>query len=182
MIFTATSFRELNFQFDLYGPGDSPEARRRTTRPPGSRCHPRIAQFRDSQQVVRGTGNKGRHLRLRLPDESRLAQAADRLQPAKDFLHPLSLALTDSIALGSRRPTIEPGRVAIFDSGDMRSDLMFAQMRDEVLHVVALVGCQRLGVNAPPPGPESASSARHDARPGSIRLPECRRPGRCGSP
>ena len=36
---------------------------------------------------------------------------------------------------------------------------MFAQMRDEILHVVALVGAQRLGMDAP-----AAGASQHRAR------------------
>ena len=142
-----TSPRELNLQFDPHLPGNPPEVPH-AFRSCGPRCHPRIAQFGDSQQVVRSTGYEDRRLRLRRPNDSRLVQPANRLQPAEDVLHPLSFALSDPITLGSRRPTIVSRSVAIVDSGDMRANLMSAQMWNTIVDVVALVGAKRLGVNA----------------------------------
>ena len=144
-----TSSRELDFQF-------VPDCRTGRRRTPwglfparGSRFRPRIAQFRDSQQVVCRAGNEGRRLRPRLPSESCFAQAADRFQPAEDFLDPFSFALADSIAFGAGGTAIEPWRLAPIDSSDMRTDSMLSQVGHELLDVVALVGSERLRTNAP---------------------------------
>lgn len=108
--------------------------------------------FGHSEQVVRRTAEEGGHLRSCLPDESCLAQAAHRLEPAEDLLDPFSLALTDPVAFGAGGPTIEPRRLATLDACDMRTNPVFAQMGHEILHVIALVGAKRLWVDASAPG------------------------------
>ena len=90
--------------------------------------HLRNAQFRDSKQVVCGTGNEGRHLGLRLADETGLSQSADRFQPTEDLLDALSLSLADPVALGSGGSPIQAGRLPILDARDVRSHLMLAQV------------------------------------------------------
>ena len=70
--------------------------------------HLRNAQFRDSEQVVCSTRNEGRHLGLRLADETGLSQSADRFQPTEDLLDALSLSLADLVTLGSGGSPIAP--------------------------------------------------------------------------
>lgn len=111
--------------------------------------HLRNAQLRDSEQVVCGTGNEGRHLSPRLADETGLSQSADRFQPTEDLLDALSLSLAELVALGSGGSTIQAGRLPILDARDVRSHRVLAQVRDKFLHVIALVGAERLGVNVP---------------------------------
>ena len=55
-------------------------------------------EFRNSQQVLCGSSKEGDHLRLRLTNEAGLAHAADRLQPAENFLPSLSFALAAPVA------------------------------------------------------------------------------------
>lgn len=62
--------------------------------------HLRNAQFRNSKQVVRGTGNEGRHLGLRLADETGLSQSADRFQPTEGLRDALSLAAPAALGPG----------------------------------------------------------------------------------
>jgi len=116
-----------------------------------SRHRSRRGQFCDPQQIVGGPRNERRHLRSCLPDESALPHPTHRLQPAEDFLHPLSFALTDAIALGVRGATIEPRRCATGYSGNVWPNVVLAQMGHECFDVIALVGRERLGVNAPAP-------------------------------
>ena len=113
---------------------------------------PRIAQFRNSEQVVRRTGNESRHLCFRLTDESGLSQTTHRFEPTEDLFDPFSFPLADSVAFGACRSPIESGCVPPVDARDVWPNTVFAQVRDELLHVVALVHRQRLGVDAAPAG------------------------------
>ena len=62
---------------------------------------PRALQFRNSQQVVRRRRQVGGDLGSGFSDEAGLSHAAHCLQPAEDFLYPLSLSLTHLVALGA---------------------------------------------------------------------------------
>lgn len=84
-------------------------------------------------------------------DETGLSHSAHRLEAAEDLLDPLSFALTNLVAPGAARPSIEPWCLASIDSSNMGFDLVLPHMLNEVLHVVALVGPQRLGGNPAPP-------------------------------
>lgn len=113
---------------------------------------PRALQFRNSQQVVRRRRQVGGDLGSGFSDEAGLSHSAHCLQPAEDFLYPLSLSLTHLVALGAGRPSIEPRCLAPVDPGDMWLDLVLPQMLDEVLYVVTLVDTQGLRVDLPAPG------------------------------
>lgn len=69
----------------------------------------------------------------------RFAQAGDRFEPAEDFLDALTLALTDLIARMTSGPLID-------DSGGLASkvwgDLVIAQLLNQFLAVVALIGAE----------------------------------------
>src|SRR6266511_1216726 len=54
-------------------------------------------QFRDADQVVRGSDEVARELRSLEPDVARPAEPADRFHPAEDLLDQFAFALTDGI-------------------------------------------------------------------------------------
>ena len=112
----------------------------------------RALQFRNSQQVVRRRRQVGGDLGSGLADEAGLSHSTHRLQPAEDLLDSLSFALADLVARGAGRAPVEPRCLASFDAGNVRPDVVLAKMLDEVLHVVALVDTQGLGVDLPAPG------------------------------
>jgi hypothetical protein len=70
------------------------------------------------------------------------------LHPTEDLLDALSLALADLVASMVRGPSVQARGVAALDSRDVRSDLLVAQMRDELFDVIALVGSKRRGLDS----------------------------------
>ncbi len=142
-----TSSQELDFQCSSGCRSGRAGGPRRPWRRRCSCLHPRAAQFRDSQEVVGCSGNEGRHLCLGLADEACLAHAADRFQPAEDLLNPFAFSLAYPVALGT--------------DGDVRADLLLAQMGDEILYVINLFGRERLRMNAAParPGKDRSGGA-----------------------
>ena len=111
-----------------------------------------MAQFSDSEQVVCRARYKRGHLGFRLSDEAALSHSTDRLEPAKYLFDSFAPLLAASVALGSRRTAVEPWCFSILDSCNVRSNFVLAQLRNEVLHVIALVRRQALGVNPATPG------------------------------
>ena len=159
LIVATTSFRKLNFGSDaFYRSGRSEMPKRFGRRPRSCILQPRAAQFRDSQKVVSCSRDEGRHLGFGLSNETRFAQSADGFQPTEDFFNAFSLSLADSIPFGAGRATIKSRRFAISNSRDMRTNLMLAQVRDEILDVVTLVCRQRLGMNATATGAREQGS------------------------
>src|SRR6185437_14999876 len=69
--------------------------------------------------------------------------ACDRLDPAKSFLDPLANALANRIARVSRRPAVDRRGAAACVLRDVGRCVHRAQLVDEVLGVVALVGGER---------------------------------------
>mgnify|MGYP001648695254 CR=1 FL=1 len=143
-----TSYPELEFssRFDIHRmvggmdshpiPGDA------------SCCAPHALQFRNPQQVVRVSGD----LSFRLADKGGLSHCAHYLEIAEDFLNALSFVLADLVAAGAGRSPIKPRCLAPFNRGNVRPDVVFAQMLDEVFHMLALVVSQPLGMNLARPG------------------------------
>jgi hypothetical protein len=68
--------------------------------------------------------------------------AGDRLHPAEGLLDPLADALADRIARVSRRAAIDSRRASLGVLRDVRRGVHRAQLIDEVLDVVGLVGCR----------------------------------------
>lgn len=89
---------------------------------------PRGLQFGDPQQVVRRRRQVSGDLGFRLTDEACLSHSAHCLQPAEDLLDPLSFALADLVALGAGRSSIQARCLASVDPGNVRSDVVLAQM------------------------------------------------------
>ena len=120
-------------------------------RPPRyfSSAHHRLGGlFCDSQQIVGSRRHEGRHLRLRLPNESRLPHATYRFQPAEDFFHSFAFSLADLIALGAGGAPSQSRGYAPVESCDVWPDLVRSQMLDKFFDVVTLVRTQGLGMNA----------------------------------
>src|SRR5512132_1841498 len=106
-------------------------------------------QFRHADQVVGGKGEGEGHADPSEPAEFGLPQAADRLQPAKDLLDALALFLAERVAGMASGAAVDRraalgGRRLVSILCDVRGDAEFAQLHDEVVGVVALVGTERL--------------------------------------
>ena len=101
-------------------------------------------QARDSDEVVGGGDQMGVHLHPLTPAVAGLAQAADRLHPAKRLLHPFADPLADGVTRMTHGASVER-RAARADlvSRHLRSDCERAAVGDEVAGVITLVGAQR---------------------------------------
>jgi hypothetical protein len=123
----------------------------RKARPLPARCAVscrRCLQTRHSEQVIRGADDVGGKLGLRQTHEAALTQAANRLHPAEDLLHPFALTLADGVALVACRARVKSRRAATLHPGDVGRDLASSEQRDEGLGVIALVGAERAHVLA----------------------------------
>ena len=113
------------------------------------------AQWADSALYGRQTPTKNRrHARqvvgresenrlcpdLRQTDKTRLAQTTDCLAPTEDLFDQFAFLQAHLVALVARRSGIDG---AVFLLRDVRCDLQFAQLFDELGGVIALVGTQR---------------------------------------
>ncbi len=83
------------------------------------------------QQVVRGPHEQRVQFGARAAHEPTLAQAADRLRPAPDFLNQLPPALAQGIAAMAGGPAIEPGGAAAGEQRDVRADAPGPHLRNE---------------------------------------------------
>lgn len=117
----------------------NPQPNRPTHASPGCNgCNPHAGQDRH-------------HRGSDAPSSDAARSPAHRLEPAEDFLKALSFSPADLVALGAGRSSVEPRRIAPFNTGNVRPDVVPAQVRDKVLYVVALVGAQGLGMNPAAP-------------------------------
>src|SRR6185437_8620068 len=102
------------------------------------------AQPTDAQQVVRG-GSQVQKIGVAAHSaQAGLAKAADSLSPAEELLDALAHDLARPVGLGVERAAIEPFGFAPLDAGDVRTDAPRAQLMDEALSVIALVGSDAL--------------------------------------
>ena len=131
---------------------------------PSCRWRPR-PQATDAQQIVGRADEVGGMLRARHAAESRLAQAADRLQPPKDLFHPLADSLTERIAHVPRRPAIQARRAPAGDLREVRPNPAPPQAADKLCGVVALVGPEGARPNPPARLTPAASAAPCPAPP-----------------
>ena len=105
--------------------------------PDGSRsCQRQVAH---PDQIVGGQ-REGKHpIDPRHSAMVRFAQTGDRFEPAEDFLDALTLALTDLIVRMTSGPLIDDrGGLA----GKVWGDLVIAQLLNQFLAVVALIGAE----------------------------------------
>jgi hypothetical protein len=111
-----------------------------------ARNHPAIDLGGDRRQVlhshqVLGSGREGER-----PTDSgdstvtSLVQAGDHLEPPEDFLHALSPPLTEQVAEVASAASVDR---AVDPLCNVRSDVLLAQCRNQLLLIVTLVGTQR---------------------------------------
>src|SRR5579862_4361792 len=106
------------------------------------------SQTTQPQQVVGGTDEMRVQLHSSDAPKARATKSAPGLHPAEDLLDPLTLSLTDPVALVARRARIEPGGVATLNLRNVRADALAAQKADEGLAVIALVRPEARGPQA----------------------------------
>lgn len=107
----------------------------------GSGCsHP---QGPHPNQVVDAQGQREVPSDLFLTDVTELAEDADGLEPAEDFLDALAGSLADVVARVPGGPAVDGRRAVALSAGNVRGHLQAAQRLHEGLDVVALVGPQR---------------------------------------
>lgn len=97
---------------------------------------------------------------------ARLAQASGCLDPAEDFLDPLTDAQADFVARMPCRPTIQSAPsldavlIDILVPGDMRRDLALTERCDELPSIIGLVRSER----DPPLDPSRSTSVSAASR------------------
>ena len=122
----------------------------------GLRCRFDGCQLADSKEVVRGSDHESIFLRSINSFKSCFSQSADRLEPAKDFLHPFADSLTDRITRVSCRALVQSRRFSVFDLGDVRNNIFSTQGINEVRRMISLVRPQGFGTH-----PLSALAQQH---------------------
>src|SRR5208283_4886771 len=100
-------------------------------------------QTREPEQVVRRADQVGVQLHAANAPHQGTAQAAVGFHPAEDLFNALALALAHGVATMPRGAAIQSWGLATIDHREVRCDFAPAQMRHEILAVIALVGAQR---------------------------------------
>src|SRR6266702_7412627 len=127
-------------------PGEAVAGRGRSLGCGRSACRPAVARHRlgrerreppQPQQVVGGPDEQRVQLGPRTAYEPTLAQTADRLRPAPDFLDQLPPALTQHVAAMAGGPAIQPWGAAAGEQRDVRADSSGADLLNEAPRVIA---------------------------------------------
>src|SRR6266568_2376422 len=120
-------------------------------------CGPAVARHRlgrerreptQPQQVVGGPDEQRVQLGPRTAYEPTLAQTADRLRPAPDFLDQLPPALAQGIAAVAGGPAIEPRSPTAGEERNVGANPAGPDLRNEAPCVIAAIGRERLGADA----------------------------------
>jgi hypothetical protein len=129
------------------------------------RCGQQIAH---SRQVVGGQ-RQGEHP-AHPPSMASLAQGAHSLEPAEGLFDPLAPGLTDNIAAMAAGPLVDRTVLLLCN---MRSNVVIAQLANELLAVIALIRPQSYDApsqrSLPPSQPRSARPAMGLSQPGVDR-------------
>src|SRR5882672_5816069 len=105
-------------------------------------------QARHAQEVVGARCEVGVELRALEAHEATLSHAGDGLEPAEDLLDALAMTLTDPVTRMSCGSSIETRRASTLDAGNVRADLVLAQIANQSPAAVAFVGAEGERANA----------------------------------
>src|SRR5882672_9325272 len=125
-------------------------------------------QARHAQEVVGARCEVGVELRAIEAHEATLSHAGNGLEPAEDLLDALAMTLTDPVTRMACRPSIETRRASALDAGNVRADLVLAQIANQSPAAVAFVGAEGERANALAALSAQQRHRRHGLRPSRI--------------
>src|SRR6266850_3570333 len=110
--------------------------------PPRCISSHRYGQVTDANEVIRGERKREHPVDQRYSSMPRLPHQAHRLQPTKDFLHPLALPLAHLVSGMARCATIDRAATTRGVLSHVWSHPVLAHRRDEAIRVESFVAAQ----------------------------------------